>query len=139
MRDGTSGVGGRRERQRMTRAPGTTIDEAAVETAGPPDAVVISILALVDVELTQGSERRHVLDAALELAALSPAGDDLVRARAEVVEECAATLRALRAFPAQRGMRDPRVPLVAAAESARDRRLEALDLAAGMLAHLVTD
>ena len=113
-----------------TVQPSKTSDHAA----GPAGAVALALLDIVDAVLVAGPERSHVLSAALELAVLQPDPADLDEARAEVEADHAATTRALTAVPTQRAATDIRTPLLDAADTLRDRRLEVLDLALGLVA-----
>jgi len=109
-------------------------DAVAGSLGGGPDAVVSALLGIVDDELAAGPERRHVLSAALEVALLGPEPQWLEETRDEVLAEHASTVAALKRFPVQRGEADSRASLVQAADVLRDRRLEVLDVAAGLVA-----
>lgn len=116
-------------------SPDAHVGHAAETVSGTAaGAVALALLDIVDAELADGPGRGHVLAAALELAVLQPELADLVDARAEVEADHVATLRALTEVPIQRSADDIRTPLVAAADTLRDRRLEALDLALGLVA-----
>lgn len=114
-----------------------TIDQqtaqAPATTHTGPDALVAALLAVVDGELAAGPGRQHVLSAALEVALLEPETGWIAEARTEVLAEHAATVAAVRRIPAQRGADDTRHLFVEAADVLRDRRLEALDLALGLV------
>lgn len=114
----------------------TTVDRrtAAASPTCPAGPVALALLDLVDSLLAAGPERTHVLSAALELAVLRPAGTDLAAVRAEVEADRDSTVRALSAVPLQRGSAEARTALLASVDLIRDRRLEAVDLATGLLA-----
>lgn len=115
----------------------TTVAQQQTRTEDAPaaaEAVALTLLDIVDAYLSAGPERSHVLSAALELAVLQPESADLAEARAEVLADHASTVRVLSAVPTQRAAADVRTPLVEAADLLRDRRLEALDLAEGLVA-----
>lgn len=95
--------------------------------------VALALLAIVDGGLAAGPERSHVLSAALELAVLQPETADLDDVRAEVEADHAAMTRALTAVPTQRADAEARTPLLATADTLRDRRLEVLALARGLV------
>ena len=121
----------------MTETTVSTTDRTDGNTrtgTDPAGPVALSLLDIVDAELAAGPERSLVLSAALELAVLRPDPADLEEARAEVEADHAATVRSLTAVPVQRSTTDFRTPLLAAAGTLRDRRLEALDLALGLVA-----
>ncbi len=90
------------------------------------DEVVTALLVVLDGALAGAEDRRAVLAAAVEVAALEPTAADLAAARAEAHAEHDSLVRVLTALPGQRSATGN--PLVAAATTTRDLRLEVLDL-----------